>query len=85
MGNDVLTQSQAWDAFDALLANSANQLVEEPRGIDVLFRQHTNRDEASTKQWADAYLTAFAEAAGMQLVTFDRALAARVKGAILLG
>jgi predicted nucleic acid-binding protein len=32
----------------------------------------------------DAYLAAFAETAGVQLVTFDRALAAKVKGAVLL-
>jgi toxin-antitoxin system PIN domain toxin len=84
MGDDVLTQSQAWGAFDALLANSANQLVEEPRGIDALFRKHTDRDEASTKQWADGYLTAFAQAAGIQLVTFDRALAGKAKSSVLL-
>jgi len=59
--------------------------MEEPRGIDPLFRQHTSRNEVSTKQWADGYLAAFAETAGIQLVTFDRALAAKVKGAVLLG
>ena len=85
MGDDVLTQSQAWQAFDALLANSSNQMIEEPRGIDLLFRKHTERDEVSTKQWADGYLAAFAEAAGMKLVTFDQALAERSKTALLLG
>lgn len=85
MGEDVLTQSQAWAAFDALLANPGNRMMEEPRGIDPLFRQCTNRDEASTKQWADGYLAAFAEAAGIRLVTLDRALAGKVKGAVLLG
>jgi predicted nucleic acid-binding protein len=33
----------------------------------------------------NAYLAAFAECAGLTLVTFDRALAARTKGSILLG
>jgi len=32
----------------------------------------------------DAYLAAFAEAAKVTLVTFDRALASKVKGSILL-
>jgi toxin-antitoxin system PIN domain toxin len=85
MGLDVLTQAQAWVAFDALLANPANRMMDEPRGIDPLFRQHTDRDEASTKQWADGYLAAFADAAGIRLVTLDRALAGKVKGAVLLG
>jgi predicted nucleic acid-binding protein len=60
-------------------------LLEEPRGIDPIFRQQTNRNEVSTKQWADGYLSAFALAAGIRLVTLDRALAGKVKGAVLLG
>jgi len=85
MGEDALTQSQAWSAFDALLANPGNRMMEEPPGFDPLFRHHTNRDEVSTKQWADGYLAAFALGAGIKLVTLDRALAGRVKGAVLLG
>jgi toxin-antitoxin system PIN domain toxin len=84
MGKDVLSQSQAWRAFDALLANPGNRMMEEPSGIDALFRQYTDRDEASTKQWADGYLAAFAVAAGIRLVTFDKALAGMVEGAVLL-
>ena len=85
MGAEVLTQSQAWAAFDALVADSGNRMVDEPRGIDPLFRAQTGRNEASTKQWADGYLAAFAEAAELTLVTFDRALAGKVEGAVLLG
>ena len=85
MGSDVLTQMQAWEAFDALVANLNNRMAEEPVGIDPLFRQLTNSREAATKQWADGYLAAFAEAAQLTLVTFDRALAGKAKGAVLLG
>jgi hypothetical protein len=85
MGADVLTQAKAWAVYDAFLKTSRARLVEEPQGIDPLFRQQTNRNEASTKQWADGYLTAFSLAAGIPLVTFDRALAGKVKGAVLLG
>lgn len=84
MKADVLTQSQAWRAFDALLADPGNQMVDEPAGIDPLFRQLTDREESSTKLWADGYLAAFAEAAGLTLVTFDRALAGKTQGALLL-
>ena len=85
MRDDVLTQAQAWSAYDAFTQISGAQLIDEPHGIDPLFRQLTEREEVSTKQWADAYLAAFAETAGLTLVTFDRALAGQVKGAILLG
>jgi len=84
MRADVLTQQQAWEAFDSLVADPRNRMIGEPSGIDPAFRQQTGSQQASTKQWADGYLAAFAETAGIQLVTFDRALAAKVKGAVLL-
>jgi toxin-antitoxin system PIN domain toxin len=84
MGDEALTQREAWSTFDAFLNNAGNRMIEEPRGIDPVFRRHTDRDEASTKQWADGYLAAFAQVGGLTLVTFDRALAGRVKGAVLL-
>ena len=85
MRDDVLTQAQAWGVFDTFTQVSAAKLIEEPHGIDPLFRRLTGRDEASTKQWADGYLAAFAEAANVTMVTFDQALAGQVKGAVLLG
>jgi len=85
MGADVLTQAKAWVVYDAFLKTARARLIEEPQGIDALFRQQTNRNEASTKHWADGYLAAFAMAAGIRLVTFDRALATSAKTAILLG
>ena len=85
MGADVLTQTNAWAIYDGFLATDRARFMEEPDGIDPLFRRHTYRDEVSTKQWADGYLSAFAMAARIPLVTFDRALAAKVKGSVLLG
>jgi len=84
IGEDVLTQSEAWKAFNAFLANPGNRMMEEPRGLDAVFRKYTDRNEVSTKQWADGYLTAFAMAAGIQLVTFGRVLSAKVEGAVWL-
>jgi toxin-antitoxin system PIN domain toxin len=84
MGADVLTQAKAWAVYDAFLKTTRARFIEEPQGIDSLFRQQTSRNEVSTKQWADGYLAAFAIAAGIGLVTLDRALAGRVKGAVLL-
>jgi toxin-antitoxin system PIN domain toxin len=84
MNQDVLTQTQAWAAFDAFAQSPGARLIEEPHGIDPVFRRLTNRDEVSTKQWADGYLAAFSIAAGMPLVTFDRALAGMTKESILL-
>jgi uncharacterized protein len=84
MSDDVMTQAEAWKVFDKFLSTSSAKLIEEPSGIDPLFRRLTDRKEVSTKQWADAYLAAFAEAAKITMVTFDHALAKQAKGAILL-
>jgi uncharacterized protein len=84
MGEDVLTQAQAWKAFDALVADPNNRMIDEPAGIDPRFRELTNSRTASTRQWADGYLAAFAEAAQLTLVTFDKALAKKTTGALLL-
>jgi toxin-antitoxin system PIN domain toxin len=84
MQADVLTRAQAWRAFDAWSHLPTVKMLEEPRGLEAIFRRRTEREEVSTKQWADAYLAAFAEAASLTLVTFDRALAAQGIGAILL-
>jgi predicted nucleic acid-binding protein len=52
--------------------------------LDDRFRSLSKLGTASPKEWADSYLVAFALEAGAQLVTFDRALGARVRGAVVL-
>ena len=84
MGSDVMTQSEAWQTYDLFFRNPNTFLVEEPAGLDRRFRDHTDRDEISPKQWADGFLAAFSEATGYTFVTFDKALAKRVRGAVLL-
>ncbi len=85
MRDEVLTQAAAWTIYDSFLEVSGARLVDEPVGIETIFRRMSDRDEVSTKLWADTYLAAFAETAGLTLVTFDRALAGKLKSAILLG
>jgi len=84
MGQGTLTQRQAWDAYDRWLEAAGAQLSEEPAELEFIFRSLTGAQQASPKEWADAYLGAFSLAAGMTLVTFDRALAGKVDGALLL-
>jgi uncharacterized protein len=84
MGAEVMTQAQSWKVLDVFLENPNITLMDEPLEMDRLFRRRTERDEVSPKQWADGYMAAFAEGHRLQLVTFDKALAAAVKDAILL-
>jgi toxin-antitoxin system PIN domain toxin len=85
MGPGTLTQAQAWEAYDRLLKSAGADYIDEPAGMETIFRSLSGSRQASPKEWADAYLAAFAEAAGLTLVTFDRALAGKLKGAVLLG
>jgi toxin-antitoxin system PIN domain toxin len=84
MGVDVATQSEAWRIYDLFYENERTFLAEEPKALEERFRVRTCKQESSTKEWADAYLIAFAEAAGLSLVTFDKALAGKLRGSILL-
>jgi hypothetical protein len=83
MGRDVLTQREAWQAYEKFLAGGV-RFLEEPPTLEDHFRRLTRHTSSSPKEWADAYLTAFAIGAGLRLTTFDKALAAKAKGSILL-
>lgn len=79
-----LGMAQAWAAYDRLFADDRVAFVNEPRGLESHFRQHTQHTESSSKLWADAWLLAFAEHSGGAIVTFDKALAKRSVRNILL-
>jgi hypothetical protein len=85
LGREVITQRQCWEIYDQWIADGKAILAGEPAGLEEALRPRTFADSPSPKAWADAYLAAFAEAANLTLVTFDRALAGKVKGAMLLG
>lgn len=85
MKEDVLTQDQCWGIYDRWIDSGETRLAQEPAGIEAHLRTQTSTAMVTPKAWADVYLAAFAAAAGIQLVTFDRALASRAEGAVLLG
>jgi hypothetical protein len=85
MENEALTQQQCWTLYEKWIAGGF--AIEQPEPLDIgpAFRARTFAAEPAPRTWMNAYLAAFAECAGLTLVTFDRALAARTKGSILLG
>ncbi len=73
-GNPPLTNRQAWDAYEALLADDRIVLrAEEPAGLETRWERFAVRDTASPKIWMDAYLAAFALSGGYRMVTTDAA------------
>lgn len=85
MSDEVMTQPQAWAAYDRWLKDPRVEFVDEPAEIETRFRALSRLRQPATKDWADAYLAAFATVAQLTLVTFDRGLRAKAKSAILLG
>jgi toxin-antitoxin system PIN domain toxin len=73
-GNPPLTNRQAWDAYEAFLADDRIAFrPEEPAGLEAHWRRFAVRGSASPKIWMDAHLAAFALAGGYRMVTTDAA------------
>jgi predicted nucleic acid-binding protein len=85
MATDVLTMKAAWLAFDKLYNDPRVVFVDEPPGIQPLWRSFTVQRTFSPKVWNDAYLAAFALIVDYEFVTFDKGFAqyAGLRNAIL--
>ena len=79
-----MTQVKAWSAYDRWMEDDRVLFLNEPPNLDIGFRLLSGHARPDPKIWADAYLGAFANAEGMILVSFDRALTSRVDNSILL-
>lgn len=77
MDGKPLTMDEAWQSYDRFYSDDRITFMPEPPGADALFRKYAAGPTSSPKFWADAWLLAFAEAAGGTVITFDRGLAAR--------
>lgn len=75
MTDQALTLKQAWLAYDDLYNDPRVVFADEPDGIEPLWRAHTQHNTFSPKVWTDAYLAAFGQAAGFEIVTFDQGFA----------
>jgi toxin-antitoxin system PIN domain toxin len=82
MNGKPLTLDGAWRVHDRFYDDDRVTFLSEPTDVEKSFRKAATGKSASPKLWADAWLLAFAHAAGGELVTLDKALAAR--GAICL-
>jgi len=72
-GNPPLTNEQAGQLSDGLLADPRIRFAQEPSGLETQWKGLAHVPSASPKLWMDAYLAAFAIAGGHQLITIDSA------------
>lgn len=84
MGNQVLSQAGAWEVYDDWLGKGRATYLEETPSVERIFRGLSQSRHPTPKDWADSYVSAFAQACGLQLVTFDQALHGRTGGSVLL-
>lgn len=78
MGGHVKGIREAWALWDKIVADDRVAFLPEPDGMEPGFWHLSEAARtASPKLWADAYLLAFASAAGLNPVTFGRALRTR--------
>jgi len=84
MKNDVLPSRDAWRAYQAILRDERVSFAPEPFALETEWRKLTDQPRPTPKVWTDAYLSAFAQAGGMRLVTLDRAVLAIAGGALVL-
>jgi hypothetical protein len=84
MSDEALTQKRCWEIYDKWITGGRAVELTEPPGVGGSFRTFSSASTPSPKTWTDAYLAAFADTAGLTLVTFDKALAAKAKRAVLL-
>lgn len=66
------TNSEAWGLYQAFCADDRVTFLAEPAATEEAWERHSAVQTASPKLWMDAYLAAFAKAAGARLVTFDK-------------
>jgi len=72
-GIPPLTNSQAWQTYNGLCADSRITFATEHSDIETRWIELANASTSSPRLWMDAYLAAFAISGGHQLVTFDSA------------
>jgi len=86
MSQDVRSQAGAWAAYDLLLQDERVSFAEESDSsrVESALRKLTSAHHSSSKQWPDAYLVAFAQVAGLTVVTFDRGVRQMAAGEALL-
>ncbi len=72
MGEDAVAPARAWRLLNSFYEDSRILFAAEPPGLEASWRALTKPRDPGANFWTDAYLAAFASAAGHTLVTFDK-------------
>ena len=75
MGRLTFKPETAWEQCERILVRGAVHFLDEPLGLEPNLKSLTKGAAGKPDFWTDAYLLAFAKAAGMRLVSFDAGFA----------
>jgi hypothetical protein len=85
MGEDgVMGQGEAWKVYDRWIEDGRVMFIDEPRGLEGIFRSMSRLRQPAPKDWADSYLAAFAIVSELTLVTFDQGFHTRIRDLVVL-
>lgn len=84
MAGGAVGMPEAWRLWDKVTEDDRIAFLDEPPGLEPEFRGFTRLMTPSPKVWADSYLVAFASAANLKLVTFDRAIKALSRDVVVI-
>jgi toxin-antitoxin system PIN domain toxin len=68
---EPLTVKEAWDVYREWRRNPIVGYKREPKTCNVQIDRLVTAGQIRPRTWSDAYLAAFAQSAGMRLITFD--------------
>lgn len=71
LGAAAISGAAAWRALERWLALPEVVMLPEPAGIDEILGDWSRQPGLRAGDWTDAYLAAFARAAGCRIVAFD--------------
>jgi len=71
MGDDVVSQRQAWGVYDHLTRVPRVVFAQEPADIEPVWKKLTQSAYAATGLWTDAYIAALALLHNFTVVSFD--------------
>lgn len=72
MREQVKTSAQSWQVYQTMRQTAGVNLLPEPPTLEEELSQLIQEASWNHRHWPDAYLAAFARAAGVRLVSFDR-------------
>jgi toxin-antitoxin system PIN domain toxin len=72
MGDDVLSQRQAWNVYEQLARDHRVIFALEPPNIEPIWKRLTQSGFPATGLWTDAYIAALALLHNFRVISFDR-------------